>query len=270
MNTKQKITAIASAALMISCGDASGDLVNLDPVQVPTAVTKMLKKVTATNTATGQVNTDIYNYTSGKLTTVVDGESSMNYKLDYNNAQISKITATTMTAQPWASSTLTHTGAQLTAITGTISPDITFQSTLSYTAGKLTSFVTNYYMVGVPAVERKKTINLEYSGENVSKAIIEDQYFNVPSTTSKTVIFSNFDANPNPYRTLPTEFTIVKGLLTQKDDAFAGLSVNNYKTITVQAAGVTNTENITLTYDQQTYPNQAVSPSVSKNFEYLP
>ncbi len=269
MNLTNKIIALASSVLFISCGDPSGGLVNLLPVNPPTAVTKILSKVTTTVPATAQVNTEVYNYTSSKLTSVFDSDNSVNYALDYTNAQISKITITRMT-MPSMLSNLTYTGSQLTGISGVIYPDVTFESTLTYTAGKLTLIDTDYYMMGVPGIERTKRMTLEYSGENVNRAIVQDEYFNIPSTTTKNILFTNFDLNPNPYRTIPTDFTIVKAVYSEQDDIIAGLSVNNYQNIEVQAGGSSAAHDVTLTYGAHTYPTDAVTPVNVKAFEYIP
>ncbi len=269
MKRLNKIIAVAASALLVSCGDPSGNLINLPAVPVPTAVTKILSKVTTTDTATSQQETEVYNYTSGKLTSVFDSDNARNYALEYSNAQISKITITQMT-MPAMVSNLTHTGTQLTGISGTIYPDVTFESTLSYTAGKLTSIETDYKMMGVPGIESTRTMTLSYVGENISEAVVEHEYFTVPSNTTSAALFTNYDLNPNPYRTIPTEFTIVKSIFTWQEDIIAGLSVNNYRNLEVQYAGSSTAHDVTYTYGTHTYPIKADTPTNSKGFEYLP
>lgn len=266
MRNISKIIAVSGAFMLLSCGDASGDLVNLPPTPVPTVTSKLLKKVTTT-AAGAPVNTFTYNYTSGKLTTAFDSNNSVSYSLDYSNSQITKINFSYQAMKNYVSN-LSYNGSQLSQISGTISPDVTYQATLTYTAGKLTMIKSDYSTLGVPGIDSTKKIIIEYTGENITKATVETQYLTAPSIT-KTILFSNFDSNPNPYRTLPNEFNIVRALHLDDDAAISGLSVNNYQTITVQSLGAAQTETRTITYDPQTYPLKITAPSAVKDFEYL-
>lgn len=269
MNNKiaKTIGVTGFALILTSCGDASGDLVNVPNVAPSTAVTKVLKKLTVTPTVSPSF-VETFNYTSGKLSTVASTQYNYDYSLQYAANNIAKITAMQSGSQREIHN-FTYSGANISAISGNVHPDATYQASVTYTAGKITLINADFSTLGIPGIDGNRKIEIEYSGENVSKAVLTIQYFNVPSVIVKTAVFSNFDSNPNPMRTLPASYIIARALLSDDPKTVSAFSVNNYRAVTEQTGGTVQSENVVHTYDAQTYPSQSVSPSVTKLYDYL-
>ena len=80
---------------------------------------------------------------------------------------------------------------------------------------------------------------------------------------------SNYETNKNPFATLPIEFTVVAGHFMTGTNSFTGLSMNNYRSTTVNTSEGSYSTNYAYTYDSAGYPTKAVSAEGTLTFEYI-
>lgn len=267
-----------SALLFVtSCGDSTGDLVGLPgSINNPGMPSKVLKKLT---TEEGGTSYDInYLYSSGKLTSVTSSDNSISYALEYNGSLISKITRTVIegTTTEVIVSNLTYTGTTLTEVNGSRSEagvqTNSFKTTFTYAGGLPTQAKTEMYMPGTTLLLSTLTSDLQYAGNNLASWVFKIQVVNSPPVIVPDIIvttnFSNYDSNPNPFHTLPLAFTLANCNFEFETSGPLGISVNNFKNISVTSNAGTETETGTYTYDSDGYPTQFNTPSVVLKFQY--
>ena len=268
---------LAVLALLISCGGSTGELVGLPDNGInPGAASKVLKKLTTEEAGTSfDLN---YNYTAGKLTSVSSSDNSLAYAVEYNGAKISKITRTVNEGGmvEVLVSNLTYSGNTLTEVNGTKTDSGvqtgSFKTTYTYTSGKPNQAKTQIFLPGSTNLLSTLTSNLQYSGNNLSSWEFKVEPVSsppvvIPSVTVTTA-FSNYDSNPNPFHTLPLAFTLTNCNFEIETEGPTGISVNNYKTISVTSNAGTQSGNITYTYDTAGYPTIYSAPGTVLKFEY--
>ncbi|MBW8358518.1 MAG: hypothetical protein K0M63_01805 [Weeksellaceae bacterium] len=274
---KHLILVLSAMLMIISCGGSSGDLMGLENVLPNYLNTKVLKKVNVAEAGVPAYDIN-YMYAAGKLTAVNTSDNSLSYAVEYSGTQISKITRTEMQGgQPQIiTSMLTYSGALLTQITGTIAEagavTDTFKTDITYAATKPSQIKTILYLPGTTTETGKHTSDLQYAGNNLSKWTFTSEFPAGPVVIPPIVVttdFSNYDANPNPYHTLPSAFTLANCNFDIDGTGPTGLSLQNYKTVTVQTGGASQTENLTHIYDTAGYPTKSEAPGIVWNFEYL-
>lgn len=265
-----------SVFLLNSCGESSGDLVGLNDFSIGPGSggnTKVIKKITVAES--GSVPYDIiYNWNAGKLTSITTSDNSLLTTIEYNGSLISKITEVSGQGAQTTTTTsnLVYNGTILTDINGVSTasgvPAQNFKTSVFYTGTYPTLVKTDLYQPNsTTLIASSVNTNLEFSGNNIAKMTYAMNLFGTTITAIST--FSNYDANPNPLHTLPMAYTLAT---TNSDaDTFGplGLSFTNYKTITVQSGGATQTENVVYTYGTDNYPTKSVQPSVTLSYEYI-
>ncbi len=257
----------ASAFLLFSCGGSTGDLVGLNNVLPNYLNTKVLKKVNIQES--GGTAYDVnYLFSTGKLTSVTTSNNSYSYVIEYIGTQISKITRNVQSnPMQVLTSNMVYIGSQLSKIDGNLSEGgaITkvFSTNIAYTGGKISQVKTETFLPGSTVATKTIITDIEYAANNVSKINYSEQIAGAPATNIITT-YSNYDSDPNPFRTLPTSYLVSNINWNLDLEGTRGLSTNNYKTSTTQGVS----ENLSYTYDSGGYPTQASSPTRVLKFEY--
>lgn len=263
---------LAAMLLVVSCGGSSGDLVGLGDLIPDYTNSKLLKKVTVTETGSPSYDVN-FGYGGNKLSTVTTTNNSYAFDVLYTGNQISKITKTdAQGAQPQViTAMLGYTGALLTAVTGTIAEGgvvtADFTTDYSYNAAKAVQVKTTFFTPGTTVETGSVTSQLQYAGDNISKWIMTIAAPGVADIVVNTD-FSDYDNSQNPYRLLPRSFTLATCNFETSGTGPTGLSANNYRNVTVQSAAGTLSQIFTHTYDAQGFLSESSSADVSFDFEY--
>lgn len=247
---------------------------------------KVLKKVTSTD-SDGISSVINYNYTAGKLTTVKiesDGQTE-DYTLSYENNLLSrlKIVQNDGSTELMTTLNITHNGGKVTQATGNMESGgaLLMKNTTSFTydsTGKLKKANT-VMSVEDPdnpgAYQPANTIvsDLLFADNNLSQWKMTMTNLAPPPIVIPPVVIvanlSNYETNKNPFATLPIEFTVVAGHFMTGTNSFTGLSMNNYRSTTVNTSEGSYSTNYAYTYDSAGYPTKAVSTEGTLTFEYI-
>lgn len=259
---------LIAAFVLFSCGGSTGELMGLPPQQSVTPVMKQLKKLTIQETGVPSYDLN-YLYSNSILSQITSSDNSYNYAFEYSGNQMTKMTRIYNLggAVEVMTSNFVYSNGLVSQITGNIAQAGTvstaFTTNVSYTAGKVTQVKTQTFMPGSTVALGTIITDIEYTGNNVSKTTYSESAPGMPANTV-VITYSNFDVNPNPFRTLPVEFTIASTNWELDIDAPIGFSSNNAKTVTTSG----NAENVSYSYDAAGYPTQASAPSTVLKFEY--
>ena len=247
---------------------------------------KVLKKVTIVDSE-GISSVFTYNYTAGKLTTAHfegDGEKT-DYTLSYENNLLSKLTILQDDGSTELTTTLnlTYNGGKVAMASGNMTgggQELMRNETnfLYDSTGKLKKVDTVMLMEdldnpGTYKPATKMVSDLLFTGNNLSQWKMTMTTIAPPPIVIPPIVFdiklSNYDSNKNPWATLPVEFTIAGGHFMTGTNAFTGLSMNNYKTVSVTSSGGNDGGTYAYTYDSAGYPTKAVSAEGTLTFEYI-
>lgn len=244
-------------------------------------VTKLLKKVTALQTG-GETIEYNYAYSSNKLISVIASDNSVSYNITYDGANISKIIRiqddfggdnTTEIITPTYSN-----GKLIKSVSEGIqsSNNNKTRNTTLFTynvAGKAIKIVST--LVGIDISDPNTTYDLytvqsdlTYVGNNISINKYTLQTVAVPPISLPPLVIttnlSNYDTFKNPFHSLPETFNLLTGNYESETAGFTGLSVNNYKTLTVDNESL----NYNYTYDKEGYPLIGTTEQGVLKFEY--
>lgn len=248
-------------------------------------VTKFLSKVTSVDSDGEQTTVD-YIYTSNKLTSIKSqfDDGSETAVLTYKNNEVShvEITSTESGETTLIKLDLIYNGGRLTSASGTTESQgvLLYRSTndFTYNGEKVSKVVTkmNVEDPGNPGqyvLEYDVTSNITYAGNNISNwKLVTSAAPSEPITIPPIVLesaLSNYDANKNPFATLPVAYNILSTHYNTSTQGILGLSANNYKSLKVTAMGMSQSLAMTYTYDSDGYPKTMTSNAGDKiNFLY--
>ncbi len=238
-----------------------------------TTVEKKLKSVTSTDDA-GDVITYNYTYLADKLVQVTTSDNSFTYDLFYENNLITKmniledgggiLTTTNFT--------ITYNNGKFVEANGTGTEDtgnkFTNKLTATYTNNKISKIVSK--LVGIDSADPTilydlftYTSDLTYAGNNISTWKFTTSFPATPPIIFPPVVldtaFSEYDAQKNPFNTLPEVYNIISSISGFEAAAVTGFSANNYRKVTVSTQADTQTATYTYTYDADGYPTKGVA-----------
>ena len=261
--------------------DVDGDLLigfNDNPTTGTTPTTKTLKKMVSTD-SDGEVSTFNYNYSSGKLSSVsyVAPGISADYTLTYDGNNIIKMMVVSVESGETTTTNLdfTYNGSKLEKATGTmqIEGEEASQNETTFTynaAGKISKIYTALKTEGVETLSYES--DLVFTGSNITQWKHTITARNTGPITIPPIIFqatlSNYDIYRNPLATLPVNFTLASAHFMTETNSIAGLSLNNYKSITIATDLGNETYNYTYLYDSAGYPTSATSTEGQLTFTY--
>ena len=247
---------------------------------------KVLKKVTSTD-SDGISSVINYNYTAGKLTTVKiesDGQTE-DYTLSYENNLLSrlKIVQNDGSTELMTTLNITYNGGKVTQATGNMESGgtVLMKNTTSFTydsTGKLKKANTVMSVEdpdnpGAYQPANTMVSDLLFAGNNLSQWKMTMTTPAPPPVVIPPVVLvtnlSNYETSKNPFATLPIEFTVVSGHFMTGTNSFTGLSMNNYRSTTVNTSEGSYSTNYAYIYDSAGYPTKAVSTEGTLTFEYI-
>ena len=247
---------------------------------------KVLKKVTSID-IDGIASVINYNYNAGKLTTVKvesDGKTD-DYTLSYENNVLSqlKIVQNEGTTELITTLNITYNGGNVAKASGNTESGgtVLMKNDTNFTydsTGKLKK--ANTILSGEdpenPGTYQPATTmvsDLLFAGNNLSQWKMTMTNLAPPPIVIPPVVIvanlSNYETNKNPFATLPIEFTVVAGHFMTGTNSFTGLSMNNYRSTTVNTSEGSYSTNYAYTYDSAGYPTKAVSTEGTLTFEYI-
>lgn len=267
---KKIILFLLAIFFMHSCVDNNTDIPEVDFHSPGGVSSKVLSKlnVTEVGTAAYVIN---YNWSSGKLMSVVASNSSFSYNLQYTGNQLTKVVQTLGQGSQLVTrtSTLNYTSNKLTSISGTetsaSSGPATFETLFTYT-GNNPSNITRVFTQNGNAVFAEN-VNLLFTNNNLTTV----NYFFGPVNNQVNVnlALSDYDARPNPLHTLPTAFSLSNSFLNEDAFSVLGLSINNYRKVTKAFLGGSSQDVTTYTYSLDGFPTKSVSPDIILDYEYI-
>lgn len=256
-----------------SSADRNGDLLfgikdNGNSVPSPK---KLLSSVTFTDDSREPI-TYIYTYLSGKLNRVEASDNSISYSLFYEDSTLSRIEV----IQDDGSMTTTnfnilYSNGKLIEARG-----IGMQNT----GNSFTNIINAYYTDNKVSKITSKNVAIDssdpavtyelytlqsdftYVGNNISTWKFTNTVPSGPVTIPQTVITttqSDYDGKKNPFNSMPEAFSIISSFFDTASTAVSGFSVNNYRNISVNTSGGTETATYVYTYDSDGYPLKGVA-----------
>lgn len=243
--------------------------------------TKRIKKQTIVDDA-GAVSFFEYNYTGTKLTSVHsedDGEIS-DYTLNYTGEILTQMIVLQKDGSDTTKSTLnlTYQNGKLVSSSGNVETDGSElnKNVTSYTydaSGKLKKINTSIQSDGMNPGTYVEMFSLVsdfiFTGNNISTWKFTLTTAPMPPISFPPIILtstvSSYDTLKNPLATLPEAFNIAGAHFMTSTNAAFGLSVNNYKAVTVEGVSA----QYTYTYDADGYPTKATSAGATITYEYI-
>ena len=270
-----------SFLIFTSCGDATGDLENLNiPLVIgaggtATGNAKIIKTVSSAN------NTFHYFLQNSKLTKYSDSNNTTEYNLSYNAAgKISAATGFYNSPNSVAASVFNLNfnydgNGILVGLSGTETTAnnvYNVATTFTYNNGVFVkTFTEKTVQTALGLSKFTITTDFTYSGVNMNKSTMQQtESLNATSvgSTQKVVKFTNFDGNNNYLKGIPKEFSLFTTYINADQNY---LSPNNYLKREIEINnGAPTTENYTLVYDSDNYPLQAVAGSSATSYIYQP
>lgn len=267
---KKFIFLLLSIFIVQSCTDSSREtpLESFHPiVSNPTKVLSKLKVIEVGSPAY-EVN---YNWSSGKLMSVIASNGSFSYSLQYTGSELSQVVQILGQgpALVTRTSTLVYTNKQLTSITGTeasaSSGTSNFVTSISYNGINPSNITRTFTKNGSTTVS--ENVNFVFSNNNLTNV----NYFYGPVNNQSNIVLalSNYDAKPNPLHTIPTAFTLSSSFVNEDPFSIYGVSLNNYRTSTKAFLGGSTQENTVYTYSEDGFPTKSVSSNTILDYEYI-
>lgn len=248
--------------------------------------TKLIKKVTAT-ASDGTVTTQEYIYDDKILTSVNlddDGEVSTILVTYDGGGKISKLLATSENSGTIVTTdTVLNYGNGLlkgsTSSTNAAGIELNKSASIySYTGDKLNKIqtvISQQDQSGNYTPFSTNITDITFGGNNISAfkstltvAPLPGSPIQFPPIISQAIL-SNYDANKNPFATLPKEFNIAQAEQMSGTASVTGLSLNNYGKATATANGSTIVVSYIYIYDANGYPTKATSSEGTLQFEYV-
>lgn len=266
----------------ISCSsltDTDGDLLlgikNPKPVtgggSSSTGAGTVLKSISSTD-SNGQPLTVNYTYTANKLSGV-SYLGHQNFDIKYEGNRISQIVCNTNNITTTSSTTtynLIYNGNQLTTVNEaqSLTPGYVQKSisTITYSGGKLSKIRRATINDDTPPVELLYiTYDLQYIGNNLSKVTTtKGDSSGVIPPVIQVINYSNFDANKNPFNTLPLEFNVATLNTLNTSFGLFGLNANNTGKVIAGA----DSANYIYTYNKAGFPLTATSGGETITYTY--
>lgn len=270
-----------SFLIITACGDASGDLENLNipliigPGGSTTGNSKIIKTVTKAN------NTTFYTLQNSKLVKYSDSNNSTEYNLSYNSGgKISAATGFYNTPNSIAASLFNlnftyDTNGILVGLFGTETTAnnvYNVATTFTYTGGVFVkTYTEKTIQTPIGLSKFAITTDFTYSGVNMNKSTMQQiETLNGSSVgnSQRVVKFSNFDGSNNYLKGLPKEFVLFTTYINADQNYFAP---NNYLKREIELnGGAASVEEYTFVYDADNYPIQAINGGSATSFIYQP
>ena len=276
---KNLLFLLFSLFIINSCGEASGDLENLNiPLVIgaggnATGNSKIIKTVSSAN------NTFFYTVQNSKLTKYYDTNNTTEYNLSYNaGGKIASANGFYNTGNATAASVFNlnftyDSNGLLSGLSGTeTTANVIYNiaTTFTYNNGvfiKTYTEKTTQTPLGLSKIAI--TTDFTYSGANMNKSTMQQtETLNGTSIGSNQTItkFSNFDGSKNYLKGLPKDFALFTTYINADQNY---LSTNNYlKKETEVNGGGSTVQDFTLVYDTDNYPIQATTGSSATSFIY--
>ena len=261
---------LLSVFIILSCSDSRSEIALEDFHPVVSNPTKVLTKLKVIEVGSPAYEVN-YNYTSGKLTSVIASNGSYSYNLQYTGNELSQVVQTLGQGQQLVTriSSLIYTNKQLTSITGTetsvASGASSFLTSISYIGDNPSNITRTFTKNGSTTVSQN--VNLAYTNNNLTGV----NYFYGPVNNQSNIVLSlsNYDLKQNPLNTIPTAFTISSSFVNEDPFSIFGLSLNNYRTSTKAFLGGSTQENTVFTYSEDGFPTKSVSSNLILDYEYI-
>lgn len=230
---------------------------------------KMITHLEDEDTGEMEDGTSVFNYTSGKLTSIDDITSGTAMKVEYNgNNKISKLSVEgIMTATyEYSGTTLSKLTTEFTGLSKSV-------TNYTFTAGKMVKSVTIMELIFMPIPLKLYTEDTyEYQGNNVSKNITKIGAYDpvtgelIIDPGSVSTVFE-YDAKKNPFTLLPKEYMYFYSSISPQTGHFTSAN-NPLKAIVTEQDGTSTTSTTTHTYDDKDYVIKSTSGEEYYQFEY--
>ena len=229
---------------------------------------KMITHLEDEDTGEMEDGITIFNYTSGKLTSIDDGTSGT-MRVEYNsNNKISKLLIDgVMTA------TFEYSGIILSKITTEFTGVSKSVTNYTFVEGKMVKSITVTEMTFMPIPIKLYTEDsYEYQGNNVSKNITKIGAYDpvtgelVMDPGSVNTVFE-YDAKKNPFSLLPKEYVYFYSSISPQTGSFTSAN-NPLKAAVTEQDGTSATSTTTYIYDEQDYVTKLTSGEEYYQFEY--
>lgn len=269
-NMKKIILLVLAIYFIQSCADSNVDISNENFHSTVANPTKVLSKIGVTEV--GSIAYEInYNWSAGKLISVVASNASFSYSLEYTGNDLTKVVQTLGQGPQLVSriSNLVYSNKKLTSINGTevsaTSGTSEFVTAITYNGNNPSNITRTFTQNG--STTASENVNLTFTNNNLTNV----NYFFGPTTNQQNIILalSNYDAKPNPLNTLPVAFSISNSFLNEDSFSILGLSLNNYKTSTNNFLGGSTQQNTTYTYSLDGFPTKSVNSDYIFDYQYI-
>ena len=229
---------------------------------------KMITHLEDEDTGEMEDGITIFNYTSGKLTSI-DDSTSGTMRVEYNsNNKISKLLIDgVMTA------TYEYSGTILSKITTEFTGVSKSVTNYTFVEGKMVKSITVTEMTFMPIPIKLYTEDsYEYQGNNVSKNITKIGAYDpvtgelVMDPGSVNTVFE-YDAKKNPFSLLPKEYMYFYSSISPQTGHFTSAN-NPLKATVTEQDGTSATSTTTYIYDEQDNVTKLTSGEEYYQFEY--
>lgn len=272
---------IFSFLIFTACGDASGDLENLNiplvigPGGSATGNSKIIKTVSKAN------STNYYSLQNSKLVKYYDSNNTTEYNFSYNaGGKISTATGFYNTPNSVAASVFSLNfnydgNGILVGLSGTetnANNIYNVATTFTYNSGVFVkTYTEKTEQTPLGLSKFSITTDFTYSGANMNRSTMQQvETLNGSSVgnSQKVVKFSNFDGNKNFLKGLPKEFALFTTYINADQNY---LAPNNYLKREIELnGGAASAEDYTLVYDSDNYPIQSIVGGSATSFIYQP
>lgn len=260
---------VLTVALFTACDDSKGDegVIGLDL----SVNAKVIKSITE---GSGQAVTNFI-FANFQLSKITHSNNEIEETLTYNSSKkltnIVRITNTGGITTNYNFSFIYGNSGELTKLEGVESSSTnTFNVTVDYTydaAGKIVKVFTTKTGASGSGIHKTIENTITYSGANISKKVLLylDSANGTTTSTTKTVAYSNYDANKNPFTIFSKNYGAYSLYFENGLDA---LSANNYSTVSTEQPSSTSVKNYTYTYNANGSPLTRTENGVVSFYDY--